>query len=168
MEVIRYADDDFHCTGYRGWSPVIGCDCATALPDSSTTSSSGSKQVWCATKSAAMWLYDSDCKSRNGKAFVSHSQAKVEHKRLKAASSSSYSTASSSSKIWCATKNAVSRTSRYSCNLYRGKVFDSQSQAKAEHKRLKPALTTSVDSFVWCVDVQTVISQPKSNLALKL
>lgn len=61
-------------------------------------------------------------------------------------SSSSFSTSSSSNEIWCATKRSVSRVSKYSCDLYDGKSFDTQSQAKTEHKRLNSASSTASGS----------------------
>ena len=60
--------------------------------------------------------------------------------------SSTSSSTSSSNKIWCATKNSVSRVSSYSCDLYDGKAFDTESQAQVEHKRLKSVSNTSPGS----------------------
>jgi len=96
------------------------------------------------TKSTSCKIMDVDGKS----AFI---------KKRGISGSSSYSngffrSASSSVNVWCATKNSASLISRYSCNLYAGKAFNSQSQAQAEHKRLKAASSTasSSGSLIWC------------------
>jgi len=113
-----------------------------AESSSYSSTASSKKKVWCATKYAA-WSSVKGCRS-GVKAFSTEAQAKAEHQRLKAASTStaSTSTASSSSASawkmsWCATSKSVWYALESSCRSSSGTPYTSKEQAQAEHKRLK-------------------------------
>jgi hypothetical protein len=57
------------------------------------TASTSTHYVWCATDVSVIKMFESSCRSRNGKGFSTKTQAQAEHERLKRLSSSS-STAS--------------------------------------------------------------------------
>jgi len=142
-----------------GKSFKLSCSSSSS---SSTASSSSSSLVWCATKNWWRYTKESSCRSARGKIHPSEYQAKAAHKRLKSGSSS-YSTASSSSKIWCATKYSVSQTSNYSCKQNKGKVFNSYSSALAERVRLNKSSSSSSSTasssstnWVWCLSTGVV------------
>ncbi len=146
-------------TKYAAWSSVKGCRSGVKAfsteaqakaehkrlkgGSSSYSSTASSKEkVWCATKYAA-WGSVKGCRS-GVKAFSTEAQAKAEHQRLKAASTStaSTSTASSSSASawkmsWCATSKSVWYALESSCRSSSGTPYTSKEQAQAEHKRLK-------------------------------
>ena len=85
------------------------------------------------------------------------SKREFTNKRLD--SSSTTATASSSLKIWCATKYSVSETSSSSCTQNRGKIFVYKRNADAEHRRLKGAPSTASSSrsgIVWCATIEDV------------
>ena len=50
---------------------------------SSSTASTSTHYVWCATDVSVSKLYESSCRSRNGKGFSTKTQAQAEHQRLK-------------------------------------------------------------------------------------
>ena len=60
-------------------------------------------------------------------------------------SSTSATPASSSEKIWCATRQAVSRSPHSDCLTNGGKVFKRQAQAQAEHRRLKGGTASTTE-----------------------
>ena len=116
-------------------------------------------KLWCATRQTVYLTTNASCVDAGGKSYSNKYLAEEERKRLKGSTSFfSHSTVLMSGEVWCVTKFAVSRTSIYSCNLYRGKAFETEFQAKAEYKRLKgsSSSSTSVASdssskLVWCV-----------------
>ena len=82
----------------------------------STASSSSSGKVWCGTKKEVLRVSKYVCEfNRGGKAFDTQSEATAFHKKLKGSSSSYSSTASSSGKVWCATKYSVANISKTAC-----------------------------------------------------
>jgi hypothetical protein len=120
-----------------------------------TASTSGSKNVWCASASSVSvyWTSEIYCKNKkNQKGFSSKSQAEREHKRLKASSANSSAASSlSSEKIWCAHSGGISDTYQVTCRAWGGKAYNQKYLAEAEHQRLKKQTTiASTSSKVWC------------------
>jgi hypothetical protein len=120
----------------------------SSTTSTSTASSSGSEKIWCATKWDIYHAAKSSCNEWNGKTFSSEYQAQAEHKRLKAASESTYSSTTSTSTAssasasawkmsWCATSKAVWYALESSCRSSSGKPYTSKDQAQAEHQQLK-------------------------------
>jgi len=126
---------------------IVAVNFKSTNRSSSTASTSGSNSVWCVganivfeTMTTVPWMFFLDetyCRNKHGKGFSTKSQAEAEHQRLKKQTT----TASTSSKVWCATKGEV-----WSTNASCGsgvRVFSNKAKAQAEHKRLKEIATAS-------------------------
>ena len=102
----------------------------------SSSTSTASTMVWCATTVSVYHVSRSTCNTWKGKIFSYKSQADAEYKRLKASSSSSASVATTPSQIYCATKYGVMKTSRSICNSQSGSPYSTHTRATKEHNRL--------------------------------
>ncbi|MHC8863741.1 hypothetical protein ACYVVI_00985 [Arenicellales bacterium IMCC57338] len=99
---------------------------------------------WCATTFGAFKATQKYCDSQDGKIFSSESQAKNEHKRLKATTRS-----------WCATAQGVKYTTDSNCRSNNGKTFSRRGDAFDEHDRLKKKTTQqSSPTYAWCATAQ--------------
>jgi uncharacterized caspase-like protein len=117
-----------------------------------TTSTSGSKSVWCATK-YGMWGVNKRSACGSATVFSTRYQAEAEHKRLKGTATASTSTSS----VWCATKYEV-----WSTNASCGpgvRVFSNKAKAQAEYQRLKKISTASSNQTPQKTPVQTDSTQ---------
>ena len=108
-------------------------------------------QIWCAHSGGVAATYSVTCNAWGGTAFARESEAEAEHNRL----------ATSTPKVWCATKHSIFEASESLCKSKGSKGYKYQEQAISQHLFLKGASSNySYSDKIWCVEKWIYTAMP--------